>query len=212
MPQEKDLFDSDLFYDVPHADGVNVTRLDMTKVAMAEGRLEEVASVTTGKAQELLSFFNEIWLILDKMIKTLMREKGRAEAAVTDAYSDALLSCTDAAVLALGHKKTSADLRKALADRNPRVVRSREILLEIEAVIGFLRGKAESFYRAHHDVRDLRDRGQLPFAPLGNGSMPPVMGGTKKQGAGQPLDSDDPFGQNEEEVIDLPDGFGKPRY
>ncbi len=196
---------NDLYFDVPNADGVKSTRFDMSGIAFAESRLQEVASVTSEKAQELLSFYNETWLNLDTMIKNLMREKGLAEAVLEEAEADALLACTDKILTDMGHKKASADLRKAYVSKRPEVIKAKEILQKIEITISVLRGKAQAFYNAHSDVKLLRDSGSLPRHPLGSKGMPEKMGGPKKQ---QPVE--DPF---EDDVnFEMPAGMGALRF
>lgn len=193
-------------YLIPTGRGDGTIPLDVVKIVEAETRLAEVATVTAQQSNELLAFYNEIWLEIDKTVKRLTLEKNLAEHALSDALDEALLNCTDEEIEKRGHKRASADLRKAIANQSPMVKACRDRLLQITTVISYLAGKREAFYRAHGDVKNLRDGGNLSRLPLHGGNAPKAMQGPG-QAPAQDLQGDDPWSTDKGAPID-DYGFG----
>lgn len=162
-------------YKLPSGDGKQIIPLDLFSIKKAETRLREVATVTPGNAQELLSTYNISWLALDKIVKQLTHEKTKAMNSYKQARADAKLNCTDEALKKLGHSKGSADLREALVEKDETVIHSKERLDQIEAVLSVMEGKREGFRNAFSAVKKLMDSNWLPARHYGNSNRPGVF-------------------------------------
>lgn len=202
-------------YIVPRGDGVgDPLILDVAAVVRAESRLAEVAIVNAQNAAELLAVFNEHWLTLQRNVTVLTYEKNKAEDALRRCRAEVLLGCNDEKLRAQGHTKSSADLRDALVEVDPKVTGAQDRLNEIRAVLEFLRGKMQGFENAYNSVKKLVAGTQLPPEKPRFGAGDPF--GDKKA-AGTP--PDDPFDgiefeddkESEKEPV-LPPGFEEPRY
>lgn len=205
-------------YIVPRGDGTGEPLiLDVAAVVKAEARLADVAIVNTQNAAELLATFNDHWLTLQRNVTVLTYEKNKAEDTLRRTKAEALLDCNDEKLRARGHTKSSADLREALVELEPRVVAAYDRINEIRAVLEFMRGKMQGFENGYNSVKKLVATTQLPPQKLNYGAEDP-FGDKKKQ---VNLPPDDPFegidlGDNKDEVgFDepaMPAGFEEPSY
>lgn len=196
---------------VPDDNGKARLHVDLLGIAEAEVRLSEMATANGQNADELCSFYNEVWLRLDRNVTLLTYQRNRAEEAYEDARADALLACTDEVMSKKGFKKTSTDLREAYARKDPNVKSALERFEKLKVIQKFLQGKAKSFERAFRAVDNRRRESTLPKKPLGDAGRPEPMQGPGRPVAQTLLDNDDPFGQNDE-VGTLPEGFGPTRW
>jgi hypothetical protein len=179
-------------YLVPSVDNPNNIAVNIVEVVKAEARLGEVAIVNVHKAPELLATFNRSWLELNRIVTMLTYERNKADTARKRSKAEAVLCCNDAAIMAKGHKKASADLRDAMSELDPDVTKASEILNELEAILGFLKGKQEAFRKGFQAVKELLERGNLPKEKYGDANRP--------QAYSQVPQEDDEFA--------LPNGFG----
>jgi hypothetical protein len=158
-------------YDIPTGDGRSKMSIDLVGIAIAEQRLQDVATVNQHTAPELLKVYNEAWLDLNKTVACLTREKNKAEAACTRASAEAKMKCTDAAIQAKGHSKASADLRKAFVDLDSDVVECKERVDEISFVLDIVKGKMQAFFNAYNSVKRLTEQ-RLPPPSYSSSSSP----------------------------------------
>ena len=143
-------------YIVPAGDGKGPALvIDIVSVVKSEIRLMDVAHVNKGTAAELLATFNDSWLQLNKTVTLLTYEKNKAESRLSTARADALLLCTEKYLATLGYKKSSKDIRDALIEKDPEVIRATESLNEIRAVLDYLKGKMQAFENAYNSVKKL---------------------------------------------------------
>lgn len=183
----------DTKYLVPSVDNPNKIAVDIAKIVEAEARLGEVAIVNAHKAPELLAMFNQAWLELNRIVTMLTYERNKADTARKRCKAEAVLCCNDAAILARGHKKASADLRDAMSELDPEVTRVSEMLNELEALLNYLKGKQEAFRKGFQAVKELLDGGHLPREKYGDANRPEAF-------------SQVPAG--DDDGLSLPSGFG----
>lgn len=192
-------------YIVPRGDGVGEPIiLDMVRVASAQSRLQEVATVNLQNASELMSTFNEVWLELNRSVTMLTYERARAEDSLKVAHAESILDCSDEIIKKRGHAKSSEGLREAVADLDPRVRSAKERLNEIRAVYSYLDGKMQAFANAYTAVKKLVATMQLPTVPLRNNTS---VYGTRLDKRLEMLD--DSF---EEKLSGLSPEFGEERF
>lgn len=141
-------------------------RLDL--VARAQVRIDEIAALTLQKAPELLVCFNKAWLDMSRAVNIITVQKLKAMHAKDRAWSDALLGATDQKVKERGHTKSSADLRRALAENDPTFIKTRETLDEISVYLQYCKDKQKAFENAFSAVKKLTDSRQLPNPNLNN--------------------------------------------
>lgn len=202
-------------YIVPRGDGQgDPIVLDIAGVVKAEARLQDVAHVNLHTAAELLSTFNENWLLLQKSVTLLTYERNKAENTYKVTRAETLLDMTDEKLKAKGHSKSSADLREAMVEVNPRVNAARDRIEEIRAVLEYLRGKQQAFENAYNSVKKLVATPQLPDRPLGDGGKNAAFTAkSKSNGAGM---SDDDisalFETGNDTTEEMPPGFEEPTY
>lgn len=182
----------EVHYLVPSVDQPNKISVNIEAVVKAEARLGEIAITNSHKAPELLSTFNQAWLELNRIVTMLTYERNKAELAKKRCKSEAILCCNDAAILAKGHKKASADLRDAMSELDPDVTKASETLNELEALLCFLKGKQEAFRKGFQAVKELLDGGHLPKEKYGDANRPTAFSQVPQE--------DDEFA--------LPNGFG----
>jgi len=181
-------------YLVPSVDKPNKIAVNIAEVVKAEARLSEIAIVNSHKAPELLATFNQAWLELNRIVTMLTYERNKADTAQKGAKANAILCCNDAAILAKGHKKASADLREAVSELDPEVLRFSDMLNELEALLGYLKGKQEAFRKGFQAVKELLDRGHLPNEKYGDANRPQAF-------SQRPVEDDN-------DGLTLPNGFG----
>ena len=191
-------------YLVPSGDGKSQIAIDLAEIAKAEGRLQDVAIVNQDTAPEMLATFNDVWLKLNRSVTLLTCEKNKAENLHKRSRSEAKINCTDEVIKAKGHSKASADLREAIVELDPEVIRTKERLDEIEFVRDILRGKQQAFYNAYDSVKKLTSGKTLPSQHFGDGNRPAPFSQPPPQVTSQQLQDPD--------LEPLPQGFVTPRY
>ena len=190
-------------YLVPSGDGKSQIAIDLCEIAKAEQRLRDVAIVNQHTAPEMLSTFNDIWLKLNRSVVLLTYEKNKAENCHRRYRSEAKMNCTDEVIKAKGHSKASADLREAMVELDPEVVKSKERLDEISFVLEILRGKQQAFYNAYNSVKKLTDGKTLPGQRYGDANRPQTFEGPYKETSRQNV----PEKLQDPDLEPLPAGF-----
>ena len=194
-------------YLVPTGDGKSRISIDLIEIVKAELRLGDVAIVNQFTAAEMLSTFNNTWLLLNRSVTQLTYQKNIAGNHHKNAIADAKLNCTDETLRALGHSKSSADLREAVVQKDLKVQSTKERLDEISFVLETLRGKQDAFYNAYNSVKKLTGGNSLPGQHYGDANRP--------ESFTQPPPRQIPTEKQVEQDPDLqplPSGFSTPRY
>jgi hypothetical protein len=169
-------------YVVPSGDGKGQAILiDLEAIIRAENRLMEVQSVNAHKAPELLAVFNKSWADLKRVYTAVQWERNKADLRLQTLTSEAILDVTEEALKKRGHSKASADLRKAMASIDPRVIEATETLNEIRAIQDFLHGKMIAFENAFTSVKRIVQIDRLPggTAPALHGIPQPQQQSTQ---------------------------------
>lgn len=188
----------------------NQVDIDVERVVRAEARIAETEVVTNEKAPELLGFLNRSLGDLQRTEARLRLEKDKAEVAARRARSDALLTLTDEFVAARGFSKSSKEVREALIDKDPEVVRLEDRLTELAAQVSYANASGRKFYNAFSALKN------RVAVPQGDQNHPRRA----RPAAFQPPDDlprapagpglEHLFGDGDEEP--LPQGFAAPKF
>lgn len=195
-------------YVVPRGNGEGEPIVvDVTAIVKSEARLGDVAFVNGHTAPELLATFNDSWLKLSDSATMLTYERNQAENCWKRFKAEALLDVTPAKLKVRGHEKPSQDLREALMELDPRVIRAKDRLDEIRAVLDYLNGKAGAFLNAYNSVKKIVGTPSLPSEPPRDRPDTEVR---ERLTGFEPVD-DDVFGSDSNNLA-MPEGFEDPSY
>jgi hypothetical protein len=179
-------------YLVPAGDGAGPpVIIDFASVEAARGRLEEVASVNSHKAPELLAFYNKSWGKLWKLSSLLVYQRNLADKALADAKAEALLAVTDAVAEARGFRRATQEIRKAIADRSPEVHAATERLEEIRFVLNHVQGLAKEFENAYTSVKKIVGSSSPSPVPPSSFGGPREPGAWRTRPQGRAVDTED---------------------
>lgn len=192
-------------YIVPCGDGHgSPIILDIQEVVAQETRLQEVATVNSHNAAELLSCFADNWGKLNKSVTLLTHHKNVAQHALDVSYAEAILGADEA--LQKRQVKSSKETREAIATVSVAVRQNTERLNEIKTVLSYVQGKATEFQNAYHSVKRLISDGsswQSNKAPNAPGSGSPHVSSPREIAIF-------PDSDNTSDELDMPPGFFDP--
>lgn len=174
--------------------------INITAIVEKEQRLDDVARINSHTAPELLSTFNRCWLDLDKLCVFLTDAKNKAKNSIDNIEGQLGLECTEEVLIALGHHKASADLRKSWVACQDKLINAKERLTQISTVLDYCRGKQQAFKNGYESVKKLINP-QLPI-DSNPGKMPEAFSTPRPKPT---VVEDDVFDIDDE----LPTGFGK---
>jgi hypothetical protein len=152
--------------------------IDLAAILRSESRQDEVATVTPGKAPELLAEFNRSWLRIHDVYAKLEKEKNTAEKEA-DKRKGILLLEVIPKTLADKGIASAADTRKAVIDTDAEYEILTDRLDQLKAAVLYIKGKLKSFENAYNSVKKIM--GEDKFQ---NYSQHNVSGDTHSRGAG----------------------------
>lgn len=152
--------DSKVFICPRGTPGLAPLQFEMGEVYKAEGRINEVAFVTSEKAPELLATFNQAFLILTRQITAVDLER---QKAVREANKRRSVVILDLAPSILKEKHLvkdsnpagSADLREAVLDADAEYLGLLDKADQIAAVQELLKGKLKAIEMAYTSVKKI---------------------------------------------------------
>jgi hypothetical protein len=171
------------------------TGINMSLWARLEARIDEVATVTPGKAPELLSTFNRAALDLDRLGNELELEYQVAQREAERIRGEILLDRVPKILAERGlstakNPMGSEDMRQAVLSQEKDYQAQLETVDKLKALVKMARGKYDAFERAFRSVRTLVGEQNFNFSgKIGGGDLSGKTVGIQK-----------------------PNGFGTPRY
>ena len=126
--------------------------IDMSKVAKAEARIQEIQCLTAAKAPELLSFFNEVWADLDKLVNALVYQCNVAKDNSKKVRSRILLDEVPAIIKAKD-LPSSKDIRDAIIDGHDDMQKADEMLHQVTCILELVKGKQKAIEMAYSSVK-----------------------------------------------------------
>lgn len=138
----------------PPAGEAPVVQFDLTQISRAEGRIEEIAGITPGKAPELLATFNSAYAKSARVMAGVQMERVRAQRALERLKSDITLNRVPA-LLEEKKLKTSVDLREAVIALDPEYQRLQEQCDHLDAIYELMKGKTRALDMAMSSVKRL---------------------------------------------------------
>jgi len=138
----------------PGVKGEQPIIIDLEQILWAEKRQEEVATVNSSKAPELLATFNKQWLDLSRLVAQLTAERNKAEKELGKRRSVILLDLMTEK-LALKGVSSSADNREAVILLDTEYIRLSDTLDQLSAILETMKGKMKSFENAFTSVKRL---------------------------------------------------------
>lgn len=144
--------------------------IDLKAILQAEKRQEEVATVNSTKAPELLKTLNRSWLDLSETLSRLFLEKGKAAKALEKRRAELVLNVVPET---LKEKKLSSNdaNREAVIQLDQEHERLEDTLMQIQAVVKYLEGKLHSFENAFSSVKKILGNDQPYMRGLPNGNL-----------------------------------------
>lgn len=155
--------------------GVTPLNLDMSKIYLAESRIQETKAVTPATAPELKATFNEAAAIVSKYIAWVKYEINMAEKYVGLAKAEVIIDKLPEKLKELRERgiKDNADLREALVAQDQQYQDRQNAYFALEATKCLLEAKAKSFDRAYWDCKNSDDRhgGGYSSFPMKEGEL-----------------------------------------
>jgi len=134
--------------------------LNMTEIAYAEGRLDEIAIVNTHKAPELMSCFIKGYTWCKEHITNLTAELVKAETAANFRKAEIILEEVPRILTEKGITgKSNADYRDAVIAMDKKHIELMERANHIGMYVEMFKGKLESLDRAYMAVRKILGTG-----------------------------------------------------
>jgi hypothetical protein len=128
--------------------------IDLEQILWAEKRQDEVATVNSSKAPELLATFNKQWLDLSRLVAQLTAERNKAEKELGKRRSVILLDLMNEKLAAKG-VSSSADNREAVILLDEEYIQLSDTLDQLVAILETMKGKMKSFDNAFTSVKRL---------------------------------------------------------
>lgn len=193
---------------VPRAlDGLEPLTLDMTEIRQADGRRQEVAMVNALRAPELLTLFNNAWLVTAKYLNYLEYELDVAVRRLAETKAVILLDKVPVILAEKGLASArsplgSEDIRQAILDRDPDYKKVQEYISSVRCYVGLLEAYQTSFMNAYNSVKKILGTDTSSWRP--NPNLPqPISPST-------PLTVGDPVVDPMKVTCNDDDFFGKP--
>jgi iron-sulfur cluster repair protein YtfE (RIC family) len=168
---------------MPRAPGSDkpAVRLNFSKIYATLGRIEEVATVTSMKAPELMSAFNRAYLDLGRWASVVLYEKAMAKADLDGIFSRIVLE-TAPRILQEKKIRESDVTRQAVADQDPDYKKARDILDKLTALHEVMKHQLKSIEMAYTSAKKVL------------GEHNPNLVDMRKELNGMPDESEQPFG------------------
>lgn len=129
-------------------------QVDVTKLVVYERKIKEIGSFNKVMASHYLRDFIDAIDVSNEMLSRAMLVQNKAKAILDEAKSIAYLDNASTYLAKVGMKDT-VDARKAYVDRDPDVVRAKDIYAKAEAYASLLNNKVWTFRYAHDDIKKI---------------------------------------------------------
>lgn len=163
---------------VPRAlDGLEPLILDMTDIRQADGRRQEVAMVNALRAPELLTLFNNAWLITAKYLNYLEYELDVAVRRLAEVKAVIILDKVPGILAQKGLASSrsplgSEDVRQAILDIDPDYKKVQEYISSVRCYVGLLEAYQTSFMNAYNSVKKILGTDTSSWRPNPNLPQP----------------------------------------
>ncbi len=144
---------------VPSADLDRNLELNMSEIAFAEGRTDEIATINSHKAPELLTCYIQAYTWCVEHITNLTAESIKAETAAEYRKAEILLEEVPRILREKGIKTANDDYRKAVVAMDKKHIALQERLNHIRMYVQMFKGKLESIEMAYMAVRKIYGSG-----------------------------------------------------
>jgi hypothetical protein len=128
--------------------------ISLEEILIAERRQDEVATVNSARAPELLAEFTRQWLNLSRIVSLITAERNKAEKALNSRRSIILVDLMTEKLKEKG-LTSSADNREAIITLDEEYIKLGDILDQISAILELMKGKMKSFDMAFTSVKRL---------------------------------------------------------
>lgn len=128
--------------------------IPLEEILRAEQRQEEVATVNSSRAPELLATFTKHWLDLSRLVAQVTAERNRAEKELNKRRSVILVDLMTQRLAEKG-LSSSADNREAIITLDEEYIKLGDTFDQISAINELLKGKLKSFDMAFTSVKRL---------------------------------------------------------
>lgn len=157
--EKEDIIASSII-EVPRGKLGKPIQVDLKSIVEAERRIEDIATVTTMKAPELLYTFNKAWKDLHEVVTRVKTEKTIAEIEMARVKGELILDhvpqvLKDKGLWRASSPAGSEDLRQAVLDTTPAYLEIQEKVNQINGAYEFLKGKLDSFRMAYESVKKI---------------------------------------------------------
>lgn len=126
--------------------------ISLEEILRAEQRQDEVATVNSTRAPELLAEFTKQWLNLSRLVAQVTAERNRAEKELNKRKSIILVDLMPERLAQKG-LSSSADNREAIITLDDEYIKLGDTFDQISAILELLKGKLRSFDMAFTSVK-----------------------------------------------------------
>lgn len=150
--------------------GIDPLVIDMTAIRYAESRLSEVAIVNSARAAELLSLFNNAWLVSSKYLDMLKYESDCAERKASEVRAifivDKLPDLLKAKGLSTPRSPLgSEDIRLAFLEIDVEYKKIRDLQGILKSYVHFFETYRKAFENSYNSVKKLITNDQFAWRP-----------------------------------------------
>lgn len=128
--------------------------VDIKELVRYDRKISEISSFSVVMASHYLKDFIEAIDVTNKMLSVALMVQNKSKALLDEAKSIAYLD-NATSFLASRQMKDTVDARKAYVDRDPDVIRAKDIHARSEAYVTMLNNKLWAFRYAHDDVKKI---------------------------------------------------------
>lgn len=177
---------------VPRAlPGLTPLAIDLTEVIRAESRIHEIATLSAGKAPELLAAFNLAYIEASRAIALLEQELSQAKRRCDQVRAMVILDRVPRVLAERGLASSkspmgSEDLRRAVLDMDPDYQQAAQLVADIDGSVEVVRSKLRGIEMAYNSVKKLLSDqtfsfiGSLSAGNEGNATIGQVVNGFGK--------------------------------